>query len=97
MSIVAVQDIAEDEELFAIPRRAILTAENSSLPADLLTSLEDPWLQLILAMVFEDAQESQSSWKAYLDILPKAFDTLMFWSPAELALLEGSAVVQKIS
>jgi SET domain-containing protein 6 len=97
VSIVAVQDIAEDEELFAIPRRAILTAENSSLPPDLLTSLEDPWLQLILAMVFEDAQESQSRWKAYLDILPKAFDTLMFWSPAELALLEGSAVVQKIS
>jgi SET domain-containing protein 6 len=97
VSTVAVQDIAEDEELVAIPRRAILTAENSSLPANLLAGLEDPWLQLILAMVFEDAQESQSRWKAYLDILPKTFDTLMFWSPAELALLEGSAVVHKIS
>jgi SET domain-containing protein 6 len=97
VSTVAVQDIAEDEELFAIPRRAILTAENSSLPANLLAGLEDPWLQLILAMVFEDSQESQSRWKAYLNILPKTFDTLMFWSPAELALLEGSAVVHKIS
>jgi SET domain-containing protein 6 len=97
VSIVAVQDIVEDEELFAIPRGAILTAENSALPPNLLTGLEDPWLQLILAMVFEDAQESQSRWKAYLDILPRTFDTLMFWSPAELALLEGSAVVYKIS
>jgi SET domain-containing protein 6 len=63
----------------------------------LLADIEDPWLQLILAMIFENARGSQSRWSAYLNILPTSFDTLMFWSTSELQMLQGSAVVDKIS
>lgn len=38
----------------------------------------------------------QSRWKAYFDILPNHFDTLMFWSEEELEYLQSSAVVDKI-
>lgn len=51
-------------------------------------------MALVLALIYET--RPQSEWKPYIDILPKEFDTLMFWSPAELAVLEGSAVLEKI-
>ncbi len=37
-----------------------------------------------------------SEWKPYIDLLPRAFDSLMFWLEEELAELKGSAVLEKI-
>ncbi len=51
--VVAKDDIGEDEELFSIPRAAILDVTTSSLPDELRTKLDDPWLSLILAMIHE--------------------------------------------
>lgn len=48
-------------------------------------------------MVWEYQRGAESPWKAYFDILPSHFDTLMFWSEQELRHLQGSAVVNKIS
>jgi len=93
--VLATDDIGEDEDLFSIPRSSILTVETSSLPPELREN-DDPWLSLIVAMVYECRQGSQSKWRPYLDVLPEHFDTLMFWSTAELDGLEGSAVVDKI-
>ena len=92
--VLAADDIAEDEELFSIPRAAILTNEGSSLPA--AARLQDPWLSLILAMIYEYQAGDQSTWKPYLDLLPTSFDTPMFWTDQELRHLEGSALVDKI-
>lgn len=47
-------------------------------------------------MIYEDGQEQQSPWWFYLNVLPIEFDTLIYWSPAELAELDGSAVLNKI-
>ncbi|KAK5167545.1 Ribosomal lysine N-methyltransferase 4 [Saxophila tyrrhenica] len=94
--VVAVDNIDEDEELFSIPRSAILTAENSSLDVEVTKQVEDPWLSLILAMICEYQLGQASKWHQYLDILPHEFDTLMYWSEHELKFLNGSAVVNKI-
>ncbi|EON66015.1 hypothetical protein W97_05258 [Coniosporium apollinis CBS 100218] len=97
--VVALQDIAEDEPLFAIPRSAILTSATSSLARthpSLLSALPDPWLALILAMLHEHLLGTSSRWAPYLAILPTDFDTLMFWSDDELAELQASAVRHKI-
>lgn len=51
-------------------------------------------MALVLVLIYET--RPQSEWKPYIDILPREFDTLMFWSPEELAVLEGSAVLGKI-
>nr|POE56559.1 ribosomal lysine n-methyltransferase 4 [Quercus suber] len=91
---VATQAIAEDEELFSIPRSAILTPETSALPV--AARLEDPWLSLITAMIYEYSLGASSRWSPYLAVLPTDFDTLMFWSDDELKELSGSAVVGKI-
>ena len=48
-------------------------------------------------MIYEYLKSSDAFWRAYFRVLPDSFDTLMFWSPAELAELQGSAVTQKIN
>ncbi|KAL9114295.1 MAG: hypothetical protein Q9227_001717 [Pyrenula ochraceoflavens] len=48
------------------------------------------WLRLMLVLVYEHLLGPSSRWKPYLDILPTAFDTPMFWSEDELAELQGS-------
>jgi SET domain-containing protein 6 len=45
-------------------------------------------------LIFETRPESP--WKPYIDLLPMEFNSLMFWTPEELAALKGSAVVEKI-
>lgn len=56
----------------------------------------DSWSFLILTLMHEYLQGNDSLWKHYLDILPDAFDTPMFWTDAELAQLQGSATSSKI-
>ncbi len=95
---MALGDIEQDEELFTVPRTAIISAQNSDLGVKLPSVLADlgPWLSLILVLIYERLQGSHSKWKPYLDILPQHFDSLIFWSQEELSDLQGSAVVQKI-
>jgi len=93
---VARENIAEDETLFSIPRSTILTTETSSIPKTISSELQDPWLSLILTMLYEHQQAQNSKWAPYFDVLPTDFDTLMFWSETELKALQGSAVLNKI-
>lgn len=93
---VAKENIVEDETLFSIPRATILTTETSSIPASISAEVQDPWLSLIVTMLYEYQQAKDSKWAAYFDVLPADFDSLMYWSEAELRDLQGSAVVDKI-
>ena len=56
----------------------------------------DTWMSLILTMIYEAGQGPESQWWPYLNILPTEFDTLMYWSSAELAELQASQVLQRI-
>lgn len=91
-------DIPEGEELFSIPRSLILAVQNSQLKTLLPQDVDalGPWLSLMLVMIYEYLQGDQSRWAPYFRVLPTRFDTLMFWSPAELAELQASAIVDKI-
>jgi N-lysine methyltransferase SETD6 len=46
-------------------------------------------------MMFE-MKDTNSHWSPYLAILPSKLDSLVFWSPSELAELQASAVINKI-
>jgi N-lysine methyltransferase SETD6 len=60
------------------------------------TSEEKSWTSLILVLIREFLQGEKSPWYPYLRILPKNFDTPMFWSDEELAELRETAVYDKI-
>ncbi|KAI9768437.1 MAG: hypothetical protein M1840_004846 [Geoglossum simile] len=104
--VFAIDDIAEDEVLFTIPRSAVLTTENSDLKFKMLSgdstkdkvqaAFESPWLGLIVTMIYEFLRGAESRWKPYFDVLPDEFNSLMFWSEEELEELMGSAVLGKI-
>ena len=98
INIVARSNISEGEELFSIPRTLILAVQNSQLKTLLPQDIEalGPWLSLMLVMIYEYLQGNQSRWTPYFRVLPTRFDTLMFWSQAELAELQASAIVDKI-
>lgn len=91
-------DLEEGEELFTIPRAHVLSVQNSKLKGLVSHDLEElgPWLSLMVVMIYEYLRGDQSPWAQYFRVLPRNFDTLMFWSPAELAELQGSAIVNKI-
>lgn len=95
---MAQTDIPEGEELFAIPRCLILSVQNSKLPELLSQNVDElgPWMSLMLVMIYEYLAGEKSAWYQYFKVLPRQFDTLMFWSPSELQELQGSAVVDKI-
>lgn len=97
-AVLATQDISEDEELFALPKKLALHAQTSNVTHHLNHPLldSDPWLPLILAVIYELLRGEASLWAPYLDLLPSSFHTLMFWSSEELAQLKGSEVVHKI-
>ncbi|KAJ3578019.1 hypothetical protein NPX13_g2545 [Xylaria arbuscula] len=56
----------------------------------------DNWVSLILVMIYEYLQGENSRWKRYFDVLPTGFDTLMWWSDADLDWLQASSIVAKI-
>lgn len=95
---MALDDVAEGEELFALQLADVLNVETSRLQKLLPQELQnlDEWLSLVLVLIYEYGQGEQPAWRPYLDILPARFDTLAFWTPQELEELQGSAVVKKI-
>lgn len=95
---VAAADITADEDLFEIPRYIVLSVETSDFKERLPGVLDqlDPWTSLVLVMIYEDLKGDDSFWRPYFRVLPERFDTLIYWSPDELAELKGSAVVHKI-
>lgn len=92
------QDLAEDEELFAVPRPLVLAASTSSVPPQVLSGLEEQgsWPPLIVTIIYEYLRGPASPWYPYFQVLPSTFDSLMFWSHTELEQLQASAVVRKI-
>ena len=76
----------------------MLSVKNSSLKEHIPEILEnmDPWMSLVLVMIYESGLGEKSAWWLYLRLLPTDFDTLVNWSSSELAELQGSAVLKKI-
>lgn len=54
------------------------------------------WNSLVLVIIYEYLRDDASPWYPYFKVLPTTFNTLMFWNSAELAELQGSAVLDKI-
>jgi N-lysine methyltransferase SETD6 len=74
-------------------------SEKTSSLKDLIQSSEferlskiNSWFPLILCMMYE-SQKKNSLWKPYFDILPRKFDTPMFWNEEAFAELEGTGVI----
>lgn len=101
--LIAVEDIAEGEDLFTIPRDRVIAidsdAEGSGALVQRVPELADgtldEWSALILYLMYHASKGE--AFKPYFDVIPAHFSTLMFWDEGEAEqLLQGSTLVEKI-
>lgn len=86
---------AQLPDVFAPPEEQGASTEGDG--DDESPSAQDSWTRLILVMMYEHFRSPAGSrWQPYLDILPTAFDTPMFWTADELAELQASSVVSRV-
>lgn len=101
--LIAVEDIAEGEDLFTIPRDRVIAidsdAEGSGALVQRVPELADgtldEWSALILYLMYHASKGE--AFKPYFDVIPAHFSTPMFWDEGEAEqLLQGSTLVEKI-
>lgn len=98
--VISTAPLTPETPLFTLPHSSTLSVLTSPLTTkfipDAMAKLgqENPWIALVLALLYETRPDSE--WKPYIDLLPRDFDTLMYWTPSELKSLTGSAVLGKI-
>ena len=75
-----------------------MTLQNSDLRKQIPQELEplDPWLRMVLVLIYESGLGDSSRWQPYTRLLPEEFNTLVYWSDRELEELRGSAILGKI-
>ncbi|KAK6349660.1 hypothetical protein TWF696_005938 [Orbilia brochopaga] len=95
-TIASAAPIPASTTVLSTPTSAILCVANGAL-IQRAPALADrsQWPAMILTVMYEYSLPD-SKWRAYLDSLPREFDTLMYWTDDELRELEGSAVLGKI-
>jgi hypothetical protein len=89
--LVATRDLPSGHTLFRVPADAVLSSQKTRIAEEIRSGGLTGWNALIAAITYESADPA-SPWKPYLDALPETLDTPLFWSKAELALLEGTRV-----
>lgn len=106
--VVAVDDIADDEVLFEIPRSLLLNCETSQFVTDFPKAIrqfekfsEEPlsWEPLILCMFYEIyILKDKSKWWPYFCVLPEKeeLNGLVLWSDDELNQLEPSYILSSV-
>ncbi|XP_070616657.1 N-lysine methyltransferase SETD6 [Erythrolamprus reginae] len=101
--LVARESLRAGEELFRIPRTALLSQHTGAL-APLLreeaASLRSPsgWVPLLVSLLYE-CTASASRWGPYFSLWPQFahLDQPMFWGPEERArLLQGTGVLEAV-
>ena len=102
--LIATEDIAKSERLFELSRDCILNVETASISKlrpgnrDVLNSLNQ-WQALIICVAYEWLMGDKSRFAHYFNVLPlriSDYNSLMFWSDAELQELKPSAVLNRI-
>ncbi|XP_060537486.1 N-lysine methyltransferase SETD6 isoform X7 [Pantherophis guttatus] len=101
--LLARESLVAGEELFSIPRTALLSQHTSAL-APLLRKEEaslqssSGWVPLLISLLYE-CTVSSSRWGPYFSLWPQFtdLDHPMFWGPEEQArLLQGTGVLEAV-
>ncbi|PRW44560.1 ribosomal lysine N-methyltransferase 3 [Chlorella sorokiniana] len=90
LGVQATRDIAEGERLCTIPKDACLSIRTTQL-ADVIEAEElGGGLGLVLAVLHEMSLGEDSNWHGYFQACPPREYLPLFWSDAQLALLQGT-------
>ncbi|CAK8690015.1 unnamed protein product [Clavelina lepadiformis] len=96
--LIATEDIKIDQSIVTVPRQLMITHEDvkTSYLKDLIAGNEVlsvmPNVCLALFLHFEK-YNPESKYKPYLDILPREFNTTLYFTPEEMKYLRGSTAL----
>jgi len=95
--LIARKQTTQGEAVLQIPMRLVMTKEKAvkELGAELIEPLGE-YIALALLLVHERAKGDASMWAPYIDLLPSTEEVgqSFTWGEEELALLQGSPVVE---
>nr|XP_039260368.1 actin-histidine N-methyltransferase-like [Styela clava] len=96
IGVKAAKDIKMDDEILQVPYKLMLTSEKAeeSYLVDLIKSrkmlIEMPNISLALYLHCERLNP-ESFYKPYIDVLPKEYNTTLYFSPNEMEALKGTS------
>jgi len=99
LGIKVEQDVEQSSLVIAVPRKLMMSVESSkrSMVRDLIDKVEIlknmPNVLLAIYLLVEKFSENPY-WKPYLDILPTAYNTVLYFSVGELEELKGSPTLE---
>lgn len=94
LGLKAIRDIKAEEKVISVPHHTIFSME--SLPEternliDNFSALGN--FKLVFALIIEKARGDQSAWKPYIDVLPAKYNTVLYYTPAQMQKLRRTAV-----
>lgn len=101
--VIATEDISANETLFTLPADAVLNHETcdlfKSLPNEKTNEFLEKysqWEVIVMCLFYETEIVEKSRFQPYFNVLPKNFDTLIFWNDEELKKLEPLLIVSRI-
>ncbi|XP_017030448.1 actin-histidine N-methyltransferase [Drosophila kikkawai] len=93
LGLRATRDLAADEQVLSVPRKLIFSEEH--LPeSDRRLFCNYPLLtnfNLAYALVIEKVRGAESEWRPYIDLLPAKYNTVLYFSVAQMQRLRGTA------
>ncbi|TNN17893.1 Histone-lysine N-methyltransferase setd3 [Schistosoma japonicum] len=98
----ALVPIEEGYKLIRLPRRSVFCLENSStilkefIAQDTLASNMEN-IALCLCLLGELYQGDESAWQDYIKTLPSDYPTFLYMNAADIRLMKGSPVIEKIA
>lgn len=96
LGLVAERNLGSGDDIFNVPDSICITKETvkASPIGKYVTELK-PWIGLALFLISE-RNNTESSWKAYLDILPTELDLPLFWTEEELSEIQGTQLLGSV-
>lgn len=80
LGLVAQRDVTKNEVVVEIPKKIWINPDTvSASDIGRVCGGLKPWVAIALFLLREKALGSASSWRPYLDILPRATDSPIFW------------------
>lgn len=93
------EEVEEGEEVIRIPQKAMMSVETARHSSIAFLVEKDPLLKTMPNVVLSihllvEKNSPASLWEPYINILPHSYNTVLYFTPAQLEGLRGSPVLE---
>ncbi|XP_068636532.1 fructose-bisphosphate aldolase-lysine N-methyltransferase, chloroplastic isoform X2 [Aristolochia californica] len=90
LGLVAQKNLSRNEVVLEVPKKLWITPDTvAASEIGRVCEQLKPWVSIALFLLYERTRVD-SPWRCYLDVLPRATNSTIFWSEEELSELQGT-------